>query len=872
MDRQTTITTVIIVLVFFGFSGIHYGQEQSLPKAAVADAQSYLPTGRIRMDGWIGQRMDDCMNNLVTAWDLNRLIDPFRNKTDAIDDQWRGDYWGKWFTALAWGYAHEPTLAHRQLLDRAVMELIATQGPDGYIGTFEGEKRLVGAYDIWARQCVILGLVAYYDLTNDKTVLDAACRQLDCLIDELKQRELRIPDLSWPRFKGLAPSVVLESGALLYQRTGQQKYRDFAEQIVAQWNEPSKLTPQGLRLIDDALAGKPATELGYPKAYEQMYCFIGVCELYRATGNQKYLNAAVALAKNIRDEELFITGTGSEGENWFKGRSQQTRVIFNPAETCVTTHWMYLCWQLLRLTGDSIYADEMETSLYNALLGALMPDGHWWGYHEGLLGQRFPSWVAQTDVGLSCCVVSGSRGLMLTPFWAVMQTAEGPAVNLYFPGHAETKTPSGGKVQIEMITDYPREGAVQISVKPEQTETFTISLRIPAWSQQTILTVNGQPQSEMQPGTYAKIRRQWTNSDKVELMLDMRTQIVEAPDGNGQVALKRGPIVLALDDRFTPAQNDTQVVLDRDSTLLTNLKPNPDAAQKAGTWMAFDVPFLVNNKRELLTLCDYASAGNQWTKTNRYRTWMPQPLDLGTAYETGDAWYVAGGTPLSVVSPAPKDESQAAIHGCGIKADRILFLGNSITLHGPAPEVYWSGNWGMAASASEKDYVHLLVNSIATLTGKQPETSVNNIADYERNFETYDIESQLKEQLAFKPDIVIVAIGENVPPLNSETLQTKYKAGFLRLLQAIKQSGRPVIYVRSTFWADKIKNNIMRQCCDEVGAIFVDIGYPDRDESNLARSERSYKHAGVAIHPGDKGMKAIADALFYAMTGRLQLK
>ena len=64
----------------------------------------------------------------------------------------------------------------------------------------------------------------------------------------------------------------------------------------------------------------------------------------------------------------------------------------------------------------------------------------------------------------------------------------------------------------------------------------------------------------------------------------------------------------------------------------------------------------------------------------------------------------------------------------------------------------------------------------------------------------------------------------------------------------------------------------MRQCCDEVGAIFVDIGYLDRDESNMARSERNYKHAGVAAHPGDKGMKAIADALFYAMTGRLQLK
>ena len=143
-------------------------EDPKLPGMAVQDVQTCLPTGNIHMDGPLGRRMADCMENLITAWDLDRLIKPFREKTDGPDDQWRGDYWGKWFTALAWGYAHEPTVVHRQLFDRAVKELIATQGPDGNIGTFAGEKRLVGAYDIWARQCVILGLVAYYDLTADK--------------------------------------------------------------------------------------------------------------------------------------------------------------------------------------------------------------------------------------------------------------------------------------------------------------------------------------------------------------------------------------------------------------------------------------------------------------------------------------------------------------------------------------------------------------------------------------------------------------------------------------------------------------------------------------------------------------------------------
>ena len=199
-----------------------------------------------------------------------------------------------------------------------------------------------------------------------------------------------------------------------------------------------------------------------------------------------------------------------------------------------------------------------------------------------------------------------------------------------------------------------------------------------------------------------------------------------------------------------------------------------------------------------------------------------------------------------------------------VRPGRILFLGNSITLHGPNADIGWTNNWGMAASAMEKDYVHIMARSISADTGTSPITMIENIADLERKYGTYD-PSRLTKALDFKADTVIVAIGENVPALDSEGSKTKFTKNMLKLLTDLKKGGNPTIIVRSSFWPDKIKDEILRQVCGVVDGVFVDIGGLSKDESHYARSERSYAHSGVAAHPGDKGMQAIADALLAAM-------
>ena len=207
-----------------------------------------------------------------------------------------------------------------------------------------------------------------------------------------------------------------------------------------------------------------------------------------------------------------------------------------------------------------------------------------------------------------------------------------------------------------------------------------------------------------------------------------------------------------------------------------------------------------------------------------------------------------------------------------LRVGKVLFLGNSITLHGPAENIGWKGNWGMAASTAEKDYVHLLLTRLAAAAHGQPVSMVRNIADFERQHSTYDIPARLKPELDFEADLIIVAIGENVSPLKTPEAKAQFRTAFANLLAELRKRGHPTLIVRSCFWADPAKDDIMRQETAAAAATWVDISALGKVEQNHGRAEREWKHAGIGAHPGDRGMEAIAAAIWTAIQQRASTK
>src|SRR5262249_44827175 len=152
-----------------------------------------------------------------------------------------------------------------------------------------------------------------------------------------------------------------------------------------------------------------------------------------ATGDAKYLTPAVNAWNDIAANQLLITGSGSSKERWEEPHQFLSDAQDNIAETCVTVTWIQLTQQLLRLTGQARYADELERTFYNHLAAAQRPDGAAWAYFTALNGRK-PYKTEQ-----NCCTSSGPRGWAMLPTFAYMTSDDGVVVNFFTPSAASLK-------------------------------------------------------------------------------------------------------------------------------------------------------------------------------------------------------------------------------------------------------------------------------------------------------------------------------------------------------------------------------------------------------------------------------------------------
>jgi DUF1680 family protein len=595
----------------------------------VRDKMISFSPNDIKIEGYLGEKINLVIEKRIKNQDVEQLIEPFRHKNET--HLWQSEFWGKWIqSAIAsYDYNHDPEML--VIIHKAVNELLATQMPSGYIGNYSDSAQLQ-QWDIWGRKYTLLGLLAYYDLTGDKAALTGSCRLADNLLSQVGPGKVNI--VKTGNYRGMPSSSILEPMVYLYHKTGDKRYLDFAKYIVEQWE-----TPDGPKLISSALAGIPVSErFPHPdvwwsyengqKAYEMMSCYDGLLELYRITGESTYLKAVEMAVKNIIESEINIAGSGTAFECFYHGARYQTEPTYHTMETCVTMTWMKLCFNLLRLTENPLYADQIEKSTYNVLMASLKGDGSQIAKYSPLAGIRHAG-EEQCGMHINCCNANGPRAFTMLPRFAVMGSDNEVYINIYGENKSVIPVNPTNKVSINQISEYPVSDIVEIYINPEKSESFTIAFRIPEWSENTMMTINGNDVSGIKAGTYKKITRIWNKTDKIVLKMDL-TGRVEAL--NGYQAILRGPIVMARDTRFVDGFIYESAVVKEKSG---KVDLTPSMKKPANVWMTFSAPLILGTDLEgdfrnplQINFCDFASAGNTWGEDSRYRVWIPKTLNV----------------------------------------------------------------------------------------------------------------------------------------------------------------------------------------------------------------------------------------------------
>ena len=187
---------------------------------------------------------------------------------------------------------------------------------------------------------------------------------------------------------------------------------------------------------------------------------------------------------------------------------------------------------------------------------------------------------------------------------------------------------------------------------------------------------------------------------------------------------------------------------------------------------------------------------------------------------------------------------------------RIMFVGNSITRHGIAPNIGWHWDWGMAASAKEKDYVH---QTIARVQALRPDACfcICQVAEWERSYKTDVSLPGYASAAEFHPDIIVFRFIENaaVPPEDWNA----FKAACGRLRRYLDPEGKAKVLVTTSFWKHK-GDESLRQFAAENGYPLVELG--DLGELDEMKAVGLFEHTGVAAHPGDLGMEKISERIF----------
>ena len=482
-------------------------------------------------------------------------------------------------------------------LDGLIAKIAAAQEDDGYLYTirtlgaakgnpYAGDERwdyLSASHELYNVGHMYEAAVAHYRATSKSTLLDVA----------IKNANLIVAHFGPGKNNDVPGHEEIEIGlAKLYQVTGKQEYLDLAKFFVDKRGHHDNRTKGnilGQHPSDDIWLDNPRPEYDQDHlpvvmqteavghAVRALYLYSGVADVAALTGDDSYIPALDALWQNLVHQKTYLTGglgSSRNTEGFGPAFGLENATAYN--ETCAAIASILWNHRLFVLHKDAAYLDVLERTLYNGALSGVSFKGDTFFYPNPLAADGKTEFNGAHSRGsatrvawfeTSCCPTNISRFLPSTPGYLYATSGDDLYVNLFAGSKAEIETTSN-RLEITQVTDYPWEGQVNITVKPERVSEFTVYLRIPGWArneplpgglysyldestESISLEVNGDAIPVDLERGFVPIRRDWHAGDTIRLQLPVTVRRVksrsEVTANTGLIAIERGPFVYCIE-------------------------------------------------------------------------------------------------------------------------------------------------------------------------------------------------------------------------------------------------------------------------------------------------------------------------------------
>ncbi|MBV8895455.1 MAG: glycoside hydrolase family 127 protein [Acidobacteriaceae bacterium] len=523
---------------------------------AVADVYRALPPDQEKIGGVIGARLRANSEGYIEKIAAGAL----------------GEDDGKLLDAAVYTFEYNHDAQVNAVLLRLAKKLIASQTPEGYFGPASGSDQWT-EQDTWTQSAALLALLNYYRLSGDRNALSAATKSGDLLVKERHKSG----------HESTTFAGAIEALSQLFRYTDQNKYLDFCNTVAEAWLHAK---PPELAVTDKNLA-----------------VLNGLVDLYRINGDNSFFAAPLRAWTDMQASGFTLTGVPVDNA----GRNPQS------VDACTTSMWLQLSLNLLRISGQAVYSEQLERTIYNQLFagqdpktGSVLAPVSWIGKKESANG--------------GACAAGEVRAIAQLPYIVWGRFGNGIAVNLYTDGRATVRLRRRGTIQLYTETNYPESGSILLHVEPDHPVHFPLRLRVPDWASSFTADV-GQDHFIGKPADFLTLNRNWQRGDTVKISIDMNARLIPGiREYSAHVAVARGPQVLALGKTLNPDIADLNAVtLDRSSSAQLQLAPL--ATNYAANWMGDQTYSLMgtyNGQPQKLVLVPFADASN-------YRVWLAQP-------------------------------------------------------------------------------------------------------------------------------------------------------------------------------------------------------------------------------------------------------